>query len=104
MQALTSIVLLLLHHYSEHSITPLLQVFNAVVDHARIEAALLTPDSASAEALLEGTPGKQHVRHNAIQVMYPQQSSAGRKQLISKLFTKAGNVAEQVRRAQTFQI
>ena len=80
------------------------QVFNAVVDHARIEDALLTPDSATAEALLEGPRGQQYIRHKATQIMYPQQSNGNsRKQLISKLFAKAGNVAEQVR-AQTLRI
>jgi hypothetical protein len=67
-----------------------IDVFNAVVDHARIEHVLLAPSTAAANALLQGPCGKQRLPHSASAVMYPQEGC----KLVAQLFTRYGNVAE----------
>jgi hypothetical protein len=66
------------------------EVFNAVVDHARIEHVLLAPGTAAASALLQGDSGNQQLPYKAHAVMYPQ----GGCKLAAQLFTCKGNVNE----------
>jgi hypothetical protein len=70
------------------------EVYNALVDHARIEMVLLAETREQAESYLQGNPGHQVLIHNATQVMYPQGGSNGK--LVTKITARNGNLATQL--------
>jgi hypothetical protein len=70
------------------------EVYNALVDHARIEMVLLAETRQQAESYLQGSAGNQALVHGATQVMYPQSGSSGK--LVTKITARNGNIATQL--------